>query len=59
MNAESNIFAELTPPGRGGISTLALRSPRAADILSEIFRPGPAHVGRLLDNRHNNMPFSN
>lgn len=50
MNAESNIFAELTPPGRGGISTLALRSPRAAEIIAQLFRSNSAlpAAGRLV-----------
>ena len=38
MSAPRTIFAELTPPGRGGISTLALLGTDAAGALQQVFR---------------------
>jgi len=49
-----NIFAELTPPGRGGISTLALFGPRVHALLQEVFqarRPLPDTAGKLVYGR--------
>jgi tRNA modification GTPase len=50
MNADANIFSELTPPGRGGISTLALRGPRVAEILAQLFQSRAAlpAAGRIV-----------
>jgi tRNA modification GTPase len=56
MTPVDDIFAELTPPGRGGISTLALLGPGAAGALRQIFRsgqpslPGPGQLayGRIV-----------
>ena len=49
-----NIFAELTPPGRGGISTLALFGPRVRALLQGVFqarRPLPDTAGKLAYGR--------
>lgn len=57
MSGPANIFAELTPPGRGGISTLALMGPRIATALAAVFRSardespeaGRIVYGRIVD----------
>lgn len=51
MNARPTIFAELTPPGRGGITTISLLGCAARDALKRVFCPrhaAPNEPGRLL-----------
>jgi len=51
MNDPDTIFAELTPPGRGGISTVALLGPGAVQAIRAVFKPKadtPLQPGRLL-----------
>jgi len=56
MNASRSIFSELTPSGRGGISTIALLGPDVYEILGLIFvgrraaalRPGQLVYGRVV-----------
>jgi len=51
MSPSETIFAELTPPGRGGISTLALLGPDAARSVRAVFKSrtdAPIQPGRLL-----------
>ncbi|MBN2583092.1 MAG: 50S ribosome-binding GTPase [Planctomycetes bacterium] len=47
-----NIFCELTPPGRGGISTLGLFGPEVLDAVRRIFRSC-----RPLDERHERIVY--
>ena len=52
-----NVFSELTPPGRGGISTLGLLGPDVCQALGRIFRgkhgglpqPGQLAYGHVVD----------
>lgn len=51
MNASELIFAELTPPGRGGIATLAVLGAGATGAVGRVFvarRSWPPEVGQLL-----------
>jgi len=51
MSARENIFAELTPPGRGGISTLSLVGPGVVPAVQAVFKSktgASLHPGRLL-----------
>jgi tRNA modification GTPase len=51
MNAFETIFAELTPPGRGGIATLAVLGVGATEAVGWVFvarRQWPPEVGQLL-----------
>lgn len=47
MNARPTIFAELTPPGRGGITTLGVLGSAARDALARVFRSRRAALPEL------------